>query len=40
MYAMDYSWQYVPGEVGALDAMDICDDGLKAFFEDNAKTAI
>ncbi|MDF0602000.1 amidohydrolase family protein [Psychromarinibacter sp. C21-152] len=37
MYAMDYPWQFVPGEVGALDAMAITDDAKKAFFEDNAR---
>ncbi len=36
-YAMDYPWQYVPEEVGALDAMDIEDSAKKAFFEDNAR---
>ncbi|MDE0539507.1 MAG: amidohydrolase family protein [Rhodospirillales bacterium] len=37
MYAMDYPWQFVPDEVGALDAMDIDDGAKKAFFEDNAR---
>lgn len=37
MYAMDYPWQFVPDEVGALDAMDIGEAGLKMFFEDNAR---
>lgn len=37
MYAMDYPWQFVKEEVGALDAMDISDDAKKAFFEDNAR---
>ena len=37
MYAMDYPWQYVPEEIGALDAMTIGDDVKKAFFEDNAR---
>lgn len=37
MYAMDYPWQFVPEEVGALDAMDIPDTAKKAFFEDNAR---
>lgn len=37
MYAMDYPWQFVPGEVGALDAMNIGQEGLKAFYEDNAR---
>jgi 5-carboxyvanillate decarboxylase len=37
MYAMDYPWQFVKEEVGALDAMDICDADKKAFFEGNAR---
>lgn len=37
MYAMDYPWQFVKEEVGALDAMDISDSAKKAFFEDNAR---
>ena len=37
MYAMDYPWQFVPEEVGALDAMDIDGGAKKAFFEDNAR---
>ena len=37
MYAMDYPWQFVKEEVGALDAMDISADAKKAFFEDNAR---
>ncbi|WP_253913353.1 amidohydrolase family protein [Pseudoruegeria sp. HB172150] len=37
MYAMDYPWQFVPEEVGALDAMSITDEAKKAFFEDNAR---
>jgi 5-carboxyvanillate decarboxylase len=37
MYAMDYPWQFVPGEVGALEQMPIGEDGLKQFFEDNAR---
>ncbi len=37
MYAMDYPWQFVPEEVGALDAMEIDDTAKKAFFEDNAR---
>jgi 5-carboxyvanillate decarboxylase len=37
MYAMDYPWQFVKEEVGALDAMDISDAAKKAFFEDNAR---
>jgi len=37
LYAMDYPWQFVPDEVGALDAMQIGEAGLKMFFEDNAR---
>jgi 2,3-dihydroxybenzoate decarboxylase len=37
MYAMDYPWQFVPEEVGALDAMQIDEAAKKAFFEDNAR---
>ena len=37
MYAMDYPWQFVKEEVGALDAMDIDAAAKKAFFEDNAR---
>jgi 2,3-dihydroxybenzoate decarboxylase len=37
MYAMDYPWQFVKEEVGALDAMEIDDAAKKAFFEDNAR---
>ena len=37
MYAMDYPWQFVPEEVGALDAMKITPEAKKAFFEDNAR---
>lgn len=37
MYAMDYPWQFVPGEVGALDAMKIGEQALKEFYEDNAR---
>lgn len=37
MYAMDYPWQFVKEEVGALDAMEISDADKKAFFEDNAR---
>ena len=37
MFAQDYPWQFVPGEVGALDAMDCGAEGLKMFFEDNAR---
>jgi 2,3-dihydroxybenzoate decarboxylase len=34
---MDYPWQFVPGEVGVFDAMDVDDAAKKAFFEDNAR---
>ena len=37
LYAMDYPWQYVPEEVGALDALPLDDAGKKQFFEDNAR---
>lgn len=37
MYAMDYPWQFVPSEVGALEEMPIGKAGLKQFFEDNAR---
>jgi len=37
MYAMDYPWQFVPSEVGALETMPIGEAGLKQFFEDNAR---
>lgn len=37
MYAMDYPWQFVPSEVGELEAMPIGEAGLKQFFEDNAR---
>ncbi|KAA2313907.1 amidohydrolase [Pseudooceanicola sediminis] len=37
LYAMDYPWQFVPEEVGALDAMGIGENGLKQFFEGNAR---
>lgn len=37
MYAMDYPWQFVPSEVGALEQMPIGEAGLKQFFEDNAR---
>ena len=37
MYAMDYPWQFVPEEVGALDAMEIDAAAKKAFCEDNAQ---
>jgi len=37
MYAMDYPWQFVPSEVGALEAMPIDAAAMKQFFEDNAR---
>src|SRR5690606_9760024 len=37
MYAMDYPYQYVPGEVATLDAMTISDAAKHAFFEANAR---
>ena len=37
MYAMDYPYQYQPGEVDACDAMTIPDADKKAFFEGNAR---
>nr|WP_264298914.1 amidohydrolase [Pseudooceanicola spongiae] len=37
LYAMDYPWQFVPEEVGALDAMGIGEKGLKQVFEGNAR---
>lgn len=37
MYAMDYPWQFQPQEIAALEQMDIGEDGLKQFFEDNAR---
>ncbi len=37
MYAMDYPWQFVSSEVGELEKMPIGEDGLKQFFEDNAR---
>lgn len=37
MWAQDYPWQFVPGETGALDAMQIPAEQKKAFFEDNAR---
>jgi 2,3-dihydroxybenzoate decarboxylase len=37
LYAMDYPWQYVPAEVGSLDALPLDDAGKKQFFEDNAR---
>ncbi|MCO6185357.1 amidohydrolase family protein [Rhizobium sp. L1K21] len=37
MYAMDYPWQFVQGEVGVFDHMDVDDKTKKAFFEDTAR---
>jgi 2,3-dihydroxybenzoate decarboxylase len=37
LYAMDYPWQFVPEEVGTLEAMGLDAAGLKQFFEDNAR---
>ncbi|MCT7374121.1 amidohydrolase family protein [Chelativorans salis] len=37
MYAMDYPWQFVPSEVGELEAMPIGETAMKQFFEDNAR---
>lgn len=37
LYAMDYPWQFVPAEVGAMDALPLDDAGKKQFFEDNAR---
>lgn len=37
MYAMDYPYQYVPGEVGVLDRMGMSDDDKKKFFQTNAE---
>lgn len=37
MYAMDYPWQFVQGEVGVFDHMDTDDATKKMFFEDNAR---
>lgn len=37
MYAMDYPYQYVPGEVAICDAMTIPDADKYAFFEGNAR---
>jgi 2,3-dihydroxybenzoate decarboxylase len=37
MYAMDYPWQFVPSEIGELEQMPIGAEGLKQFFEDNAR---
>jgi 5-carboxyvanillate decarboxylase len=37
LYAMDYPYQYVPEEVGILDAMTIPDADKQAFFEGNAR---
>jgi 2,3-dihydroxybenzoate decarboxylase len=37
MYAMDYPYQYEPGEVSTLDAMDMSDEAKKKFFQTNAE---
>jgi 2,3-dihydroxybenzoate decarboxylase len=37
MYAMDYPWQFEPGEVGILDELPLDNAGKKQFFEDNAR---
>lgn len=37
MYAMDYPWQFVQGEVGVFDHMDVDAETKKMFFEDNAR---
>ena len=37
MYAMDYPYQYAPGEVVAQDAMDMSPADKKAFFQTNAE---
>jgi 2,3-dihydroxybenzoate decarboxylase len=37
MYAMDYPWQFVPEEVGILEAMGLDEAGLGEFFEGNAR---
>ncbi len=37
MYAMDYPYQYEPGEVEAQDAMDLSPEDKKAFFQGNAE---
>ncbi|HTQ35577.1 MAG TPA: amidohydrolase family protein [Steroidobacteraceae bacterium] len=37
LYAMDYPYQYAPGEVATCDAMSIPDADKRAFFEGNAR---
>lgn len=37
MYAMDYPYQYEPGEVEALDAMNLSLEDKRAFFQTNAE---
>ncbi len=37
LYAMDYPYQYEPGEVAKLDEMDMSDEDKKKFFQTNAE---
>ncbi len=37
MYAMDYPYEYEPGEVSAQDDMPISAEDKKAFFQGNAE---
>ena len=37
LYAMDYPYQYEPGEVAKLDEMDMPDEDKKKFFQSNAE---
>nr|MDQ6882288.1 amidohydrolase [Pseudomonadota bacterium] len=37
LYAMDYPYQYTPGEVPALDNMDMPPADKKKFFQSNAE---
>jgi 5-carboxyvanillate decarboxylase len=37
LYAMDYPYQYEPGEVAILDEMDMPDEDKKKFFQTNAE---
>jgi 5-carboxyvanillate decarboxylase len=37
LYAMDYPYQYEPGEVAKLDEMDMSDADKKKFFQTNAE---
>ena len=39
LYAMDYPYQYEPGEVAILDNMDMPDADKKKFFQTNAERA-